>query len=688
MLSGKCSVKDRLARINAWHQVYSQDEGGHSPPTTDECMEDQDQDESRMMEEAKRWSGVDDKVVAVVKSIKLFQDAPSRALAQVVSKLRVQEFEKGETIIEEGTEGSSMYIIDEGEADVMVKNVKVSEMTSHSFFGEVALVNSRIRTATVVATKNCRCLRLEQNDLWTVFNMFPSMYKTLAQVADARVHNAASNAEELHHKVKGAGNLKRRNSTSELWNVKFRAPLKASTPEQAGVVPSHCLYVNVQTMHATFSTVGDKSDKTSITLSDSTKVLHRSGEVKGINPKWNDVLNSLQLPYDTTSKLHFAVSRSSGRWNRKDLPVMTGYVKVLEVFQKQHQSKEAATITTIELSDADSKSRKAAGAPEAKGVLKVVLEISPPFLQPYVLWVPLQKMFISHSGFAVIGGVPALGHSSVTRSGSGNEVHRLPSDASTAESVNGGSASATSKVLPILDRSGKSIMWARWRAVPKEDCGGLESEDTVIHNKYVTVIDLATADGSYGGQIVTDVTAGAHARSRLLTSCDVHWATVKTKMVMKHHKHTHLGKVKAPASLSPDSPKTGKSDPHATYRSSYKVVPIYNEFEIHTSGPPAASSHSHSHSHLSSLSHQQDAMASRSVVLSRTKKDGQRITVGTCKIAHNNAATTHLRVDVHPQQDMIMLLQLALALGESQMHAPVPEHQPLPDSFQKAYQTS
>jgi len=157
---------------------------------------------------------------------------------------------------------------------------------------------------------------------------------------------------------------------------------------------------------------------------------------------------------------------------------------------------------------------------------------------------------------------------------------------------------------------------------------------------------------------------------------------------MKHHKHTHLGKVKAPASLSPDSPKTGKSDPHATYRSSYKVVPIYNEFEIHTSGPPAASSHSHSHSHLSSLSHQQDAMASRSVVLSRTKKDGQRITVGTCKIAHNNAATTHLRVDVHPQQDMIMLLQLALALGESQMHAPVPEHQPLPDSFQKAYQTS
>eukprot|EP00961_Rhodomonas_salina_P088775 1194410-Rhodomonas_salina.2 len=37
------------------------------------------------MEEAKRWSGVDDKVVAVVKSIKLFQDAPSRALAQVAN---------------------------------------------------------------------------------------------------------------------------------------------------------------------------------------------------------------------------------------------------------------------------------------------------------------------------------------------------------------------------------------------------------------------------------------------------------------------------------------------------------------------------------------------------------------------------------------------------------------------------
>ena len=69
--------------------------------------------------------------------------------AQVVSKLKVQEFEAGEMIIEEGTEGTSMYIIEEGQADVLVNASKVSEMASHSFFGEVAMINAQIRTATV-----------------------------------------------------------------------------------------------------------------------------------------------------------------------------------------------------------------------------------------------------------------------------------------------------------------------------------------------------------------------------------------------------------------------------------------------------------------------------------------------------------------------------------------------------------
>eukprot|EP00961_Rhodomonas_salina_P088776 1194410-Rhodomonas_salina.3 len=94
---------------------------------------------------------------------------------QVVSKLRVQEFEKGETIIEEGTEGSSMYIIDEGEvcalparasfldptltasveqADVMVKNVKVAAPPCSPW-----AFSARMQCPELIDSAPPRCLR-------------------------------------------------------------------------------------------------------------------------------------------------------------------------------------------------------------------------------------------------------------------------------------------------------------------------------------------------------------------------------------------------------------------------------------------------------------------------------------------------------------------------------------------------
>ena len=86
-MHGDNSQRARKLRIYEWHRVYSRDDEHGLPrvPTSDDCLEEDDIDGVQILAEAKRQSGVDDKVVAVLQRIKLFENAPLRALAQVQS---------------------------------------------------------------------------------------------------------------------------------------------------------------------------------------------------------------------------------------------------------------------------------------------------------------------------------------------------------------------------------------------------------------------------------------------------------------------------------------------------------------------------------------------------------------------------------------------------------------------------
>jgi CRP-like cAMP-binding protein len=54
-------------------------------------------------------------------------------------------------------------------------------------YQKLALLSREKRTATVVALEDCRLLQLDQNSVWTVVNMFPTMFKTMKDVASKRI---------------------------------------------------------------------------------------------------------------------------------------------------------------------------------------------------------------------------------------------------------------------------------------------------------------------------------------------------------------------------------------------------------------------------------------------------------------------------------------------------------------------
>lgn len=106
----------------------------------------------------------------------LFGHLVGAALDDIVNAFREFVATKGEDVIQQGAEGDCLYIVDEGQVDVFVarpgphgelkagdKGSKVVTLGSGALFGELALMYSAPRAATVsIASETCKLWRLDR----------------------------------------------------------------------------------------------------------------------------------------------------------------------------------------------------------------------------------------------------------------------------------------------------------------------------------------------------------------------------------------------------------------------------------------------------------------------------------------------------------------------------------------------
>jgi CRP-like cAMP-binding protein len=98
--------------------------------------------------------------VAALQRVKLFSDLDRRQAEQIARLLKVRPFSKGETVIMEGSGGAAFFLIDSGEAAVSSKGVPLATLGPGDYFGEIALIDSGPRMATVTAATDLVCYGL------------------------------------------------------------------------------------------------------------------------------------------------------------------------------------------------------------------------------------------------------------------------------------------------------------------------------------------------------------------------------------------------------------------------------------------------------------------------------------------------------------------------------------------------
>jgi CRP/FNR family transcriptional regulator, cyclic AMP receptor protein len=125
---------------------------------------------------------------ASFQKIYLFQDLEESELRQVLDRTCCREFPAGAVIIQEGDPGDSLFIMQTGEVEITKQLTLVLDEDTPKervmirlkaengvYFGEMALLESENRSATVTALTDCSLLELHQKDFLDLIEQNPTM---------------------------------------------------------------------------------------------------------------------------------------------------------------------------------------------------------------------------------------------------------------------------------------------------------------------------------------------------------------------------------------------------------------------------------------------------------------------------------------------------------------------------------
>lgn len=96
-------------------------------------------------------------VVETLGGVPLFRGVKPKKLKKLAGRMQERTFAEGDAITTEGKSGVGFFVIEAGNATVSIDGKIVRTLGPGEYFGEIALIDSGPRSATIVATTDLRC---------------------------------------------------------------------------------------------------------------------------------------------------------------------------------------------------------------------------------------------------------------------------------------------------------------------------------------------------------------------------------------------------------------------------------------------------------------------------------------------------------------------------------------------------
>jgi voltage-gated potassium channel len=121
----------------------------------------------------------------LVARVPFFADIGAIAISDIVDRLRSRSYPEGATVIRKGAAGDSMFFIVSGAVEVRVGE-RTLELRDGDFFGEMALLDRKPRSADVVALSPLTVLVLNVADFYQLAGQQPKLIAAIEMEAARR----------------------------------------------------------------------------------------------------------------------------------------------------------------------------------------------------------------------------------------------------------------------------------------------------------------------------------------------------------------------------------------------------------------------------------------------------------------------------------------------------------------------
>ena len=118
-----------------------------------------------------------------LRAMPLFAELSDLAARRLAAEFETQSFARGETVFRRGDVGDRFYVLVRGQMDVRLDSGGRVVLADGDFFGEIALLEARPRTATVSARTDCVAISIDRGAFARLLAREPSLRETLEEAA-------------------------------------------------------------------------------------------------------------------------------------------------------------------------------------------------------------------------------------------------------------------------------------------------------------------------------------------------------------------------------------------------------------------------------------------------------------------------------------------------------------------------
>ncbi|MCA9836796.1 MAG: Crp/Fnr family transcriptional regulator [Trueperaceae bacterium] len=138
-------------------------------------------------------------------NVPLFKDAPERALEVAASVVQLRQFPAGTTLFQEGDMGEALYIMHKGlvklsKVDLGGYEKTLAILQPPEFFGEMALLGDKSRSATALTLGEVEAYLLFEDDFNKLIQAYPQVSINLTTTLAKRLSGTNDEAQILSYK--------------------------------------------------------------------------------------------------------------------------------------------------------------------------------------------------------------------------------------------------------------------------------------------------------------------------------------------------------------------------------------------------------------------------------------------------------------------------------------------------------